>query len=87
MWMHSSGAEARMESNKGLYRRLLSEEHDTKLVETIELGERKWAVLNLVEKKRNRRHFCQLAGIAKLLLYLAPNRFEKEMKNSGNTGF
>ena len=36
--MNSSGAETKLEANPGLYQKLLKEEHDTRLVETIELG-------------------------------------------------
>ena len=38
IWMYSSGAEAKLHANPGLYQKLLAEEHDPKLVETIELG-------------------------------------------------
>ena len=38
IWMYSSGAEAQMHANPGLYKKLLAEEHDPKLIETIELG-------------------------------------------------
>ena len=38
IWMYSSGAEAKMHANPGLFQKLLAEEHDPKLVETIELG-------------------------------------------------
>ena len=38
IWMYSSGAEAKMHANPGLYQKLLAEQHDPKLIETIELG-------------------------------------------------
>ena len=38
IWMYSSGAEAKMHENPGLYQKLLAEQHDPKLIETIELG-------------------------------------------------
>ncbi len=38
IWMYSSGAEAKLKANPGMYENLLSQQHDPKLVETIQLG-------------------------------------------------
>ena len=53
--MYSSGAEAKMEANPGLYQKLLAEEHDPKLVETIELGMCRIFLSNIKVKLRKVR--------------------------------
>lgn len=62
IWMAASGAQERLEKNRGYYQSLLAVEHDPKLRETIHIGESTGNVMALRWSSFGARDCAVVAG-------------------------